>query len=226
MSESERLFPERTAITFIEKLLEQSTAGVRQIGDLVVRDYMRGIHRAFQISKWRDFDEFEALFNEFFLDKVNSKEFYDKWLASGIKLRDWLVNGFMFFIRSECRRRKKDKGNALPDDFPADIPIAERRMAKALAREIAERAFSEAETLLRSKGFETHWKIFVAHILEGMGFRDIGERYGVTERQAHDMARTARLRYRMILQRIFRDHNVPPDQIDREIRDLLDDMGI
>ena len=225
-----------TARTFIAELVELGLMGQREVNEYVVSEFTAGLRAYYYGSSWsRTLGPFDELIGEFFLRKLSKENFYGQWLENGMRLRRWLLNSFRFFLREEARARRKERtsGGEVIEDTPDDGPSPEELMARGVARAVVERAFAEARAQAEEADQAEHWRAFELRRLEGLGFSDIAERLdggpratreALTAERVKTMERTARDRFHATLRQMLIDHGSSPRTVDRDLRDLLDDL--
>ncbi len=60
-------------------------------------------------SSFRSLSTPKDLVSGFFASRLAQTAYFEKWIDSGLPLRRWLINGFLFFLQEEARRRKSER---------------------------------------------------------------------------------------------------------------------
>jgi DNA-directed RNA polymerase specialized sigma24 family protein len=181
-----------------------------------LKAYLRG-------SSYRAFGDADDLVAGFFADRLDRTDFYDRWLASALPLRRWLINGFLFWLREEtrARRRAPTADLATAESVLSEDPAADARFEAAWARAAIRRACDRAREVCVREGRETHWTLFLRHHADGVPYADLAAELGVEPSRAPGLARTAGLTLRRALLEMLVREGVPPGEHDREAERLL-----
>jgi hypothetical protein len=111
---SDARFP-TTQQTWLRECLAESTAsearsrGLRDAREHVMRRYYEPLAAYLGATSYRDIDAPSALVAAFFVDRFGDDTYLQAWKASGLPLRRWLVNGLLFWLRTEVRRRRREE---------------------------------------------------------------------------------------------------------------------
>ena len=153
-----------------------------------------------------EFGEAEDLVHGFLVSRLARADFLSAWRKSGIRLRRFVINGFLFYLREQVRsvRRRRDReqrvagaaGDAVAEDSTADF---DRAWAVAVIRE----ASQMAAAALESRGRGAHWELFLRHFVDGVAYGDLVEPYGLTPSQAASAARDVAFELRRSLRAVL-----------------------
>lgn len=219
------VFP-ATLNTWIGVELDRGSSGRLNVNHYLMSTYAWPLKVYFLGTNSRWLGEPEDVVNGFFASRLEQKDFLGKWQASGFRLRRWLMNSFSYFLMEERRRHKKQK--------PADHSVEEEvtfsgdpdsAFDRAAAVGFVRQAMTEAEQACQEDRLEDHWRIFIRHHLEGVGFAELGEEYGVDAARATVMARTATRKFRAALHDVLERDGVARERIDEEIQLLVKEIG-
>jgi hypothetical protein len=158
----------------------------------------------------------------FFADRLGRDDFVVKWRASALPLRRWLINGMRYYLREEWARMVRDRDRRVElDDATAEG--LSREAERAYVVSIVGQASREAQAACEAAGYGEHWRLFLAHVLDEEPFGSLGRRFGVDERRAAVMARTARNHFRRALRELLRRDGLPLDEaaLDEEMRSII-----
>jgi DNA-directed RNA polymerase specialized sigma24 family protein len=136
-----------------------------------------------------------------------------------------LINGFLFFLQEEARRRKAERIDTLSGESSVE-PVADATSAgdefdRVWAASMVRSAASSARDRCVQEGFETHWDMFEKHFVGGASYADIAESFSVTGGQAASMVRTASIRFRQAVVDLLLKDGATEDELDDEIGRLM-----
>lgn len=165
----------------------------------------------------------------FFADRLSRADFLTRWLSSGRPLRFWLITGFKHYLFETARSIRKVRGTGSTDaaadagiEITSDDPAGfDREVAMSLVREAMQRA---QQGCVRD-GLGKHWDLFAEHHVHDRPYDELAPRFGVDRARAAVMARTAANRFRGELRTLVAWEGATDEQIDREIRSLLEVTG-
>jgi len=131
-----------TNVTWIGERLAAGDAGAADIRQHVMARYASPLAAYVERSSLRELGDAHEVVNGFFAADLCREGFFERWHASGIKLRRWLMNGLHLHGRSLLRdhHRSRETGGA-PDEHALRI---ETDAARAFERGWAERLLAEA----------------------------------------------------------------------------------
>ena len=217
-------FPD-TVRTWIGEQLDQGTSGQNAVNQHLMAVYAEPLKIYLLGSSWRTMGDPDELVQGFFASRLDRSGFLTDWQASGLRLRRWLVNGFLFYMRETWRRHRRDGAASLSDAVEPTVEEQTDAFDRAWARSLVHDACDEAASACAASGQQAHWDLFIQHTLMGRSFADLAQEQEVTAAQATVMARTAMHKLRRAVRaRIARDGG-PEVGVDREIRALLEVLG-
>ena len=186
-----------------------------------LRTYVKG-------SSLRNFGDSVDLVNDFFAARLGDPTYLERWLASGLPLRRWLLNGLLLHVRnraiSESRRRARgDAGvgggaEVGPIDIaattePAALAALERAWAIALVTE----AHDRIRAGLVSEHRENWWECFRLHVLHGLPYADACPIAGVSTVNGANIVRTVSKRLASMLAELLSREGVAEHDLDAEL---------
>lgn len=163
--------------------------------------------------------ESEDIVHGFLVTRVARPEFLDGWAASGFRLRRWMINAFLFYVREHARsarRRRAREESALGASVGAvEDPLREfdREWAIEVIREAAEA--TESELFARGRGRQ--WELFVGHFVDGKPYGELVGPFGVTPSQAASLARDVAFLLRANLRRVLSADGVDEGEVGSEL---------
>lgn len=197
--------------------------GRRAANSFVMELYGPALEAYLRGSSYRSLGEAPDLVAGYFASRLGKPDFFERWLASGLPFRRWLVNGFLYHLLEESRARRQRVGLTLEveDESPAAEPDAVERFESAWARTVVRNACERAREICERSGRLDHWEIFFRHHGGGASYAAIAEALGIDPLRAPGMARTAaNVLRRALLETLVRDGAVSPD-LDHEVDRLL-----
>jgi DNA-directed RNA polymerase specialized sigma24 family protein len=195
-----------------------------EVEAFLMRTYARPLAMYLSATSYRSLGKPDDLVAGFFACRLGRKEWLAGWAESGLRLRRWLVNGLLFYLREEIRRRSRDRREVtLPEDAPpASLDLA---YEQAYAREVVKAACDAAAAICAADGFERHWAIFLRHFVDGRTYEELAQESDLTVGQVNGMARTALTRFRRAMSDLLLRDGADPADLDREIGELLLVLG-
>ncbi len=216
-----------TLVTWIGGRQDEGEDGRRKINRHVMTVYGGPLLIYLRGHSLRWLGDPQELVDDFFADRLGRADFFEKWRASGLRLRRWLMNGLNLYLMEERRRHQQSAraGPAEPYEDPGtwgDSP--ERTLDRAFAQSIVKQALQGGRQTCESKGLGEHWRIFVRHYYDGQQYDELAAGFGVEPARAAVMARTAARVFRSAIRELLAGDGAAPDQLDSEIRSLLEDI--
>lgn len=226
--EDRQYFPE-TQIGWLEERLDEGQDSYSEINAHIMHVYYRPLQYYFLgLKGLRNLGEPEDIVNGFFADRLSRQDFMPKWRESGLRLRRWLMNGLHFYLKERIRAQNRDR--------PSSAPVEELQVAieptnpegdfeREFANSIVTEALKRVQDICKSKGLLDHWDIFIRHHYHSESYKDFAHEYRVEPVRASVMARTVRDRFRAVIRDLLIDDGVKPNDIECEIRSLLEAMS-
>jgi hypothetical protein len=189
--------------------------------------YVRGAQR-------QSADEAEEMVHDFFAKRLAQEDYLPRWLASGLPLRRWLMNGVSAHLRASWRARRDATGRA-ESEFPLDLARgseddAVREFERSWVRTTLGEAVRRACDGLSGGGEEEVRRAFERHVLEGLSYRAMLEADGVVadpaseERLAVAVRRVLRL-VRGELRRLLLADGISAAEVELEVGRMLEALG-
>jgi DNA-directed RNA polymerase specialized sigma24 family protein len=173
-----------------------------------------------------DFGDGEDLVHGFLATRVARAEFLAAWRKSGMRLRRFVINGFIFYLREQARaaRRRRSReqtvadgaGEALEDDSIADF---DRAWAVSVIREASEKTAAS----LADRGRAKHWELFRRHFVDGVPYGELVEPFGLTPSQAASAARDVAFELRRCLRAVLSRDGITEADVGPELA-LIEQM--
>lgn len=205
--------------------LAQGNQGLPRINAYIMETYTEPLGNYVAGSSFRTLGTPKDLVSGFFASRLAQTGYFEKWIESGLPLRRWLINGFLFFLQEEARRRKAERVGTLSDEAAfepvADASCAAEEFDRVWAASMVRSAASAARDRCVQEGFETHWDMFEKHFVGGTSYADIAESFSVTGGQAASMVRTASIRFRQAVVDLLLKDGATEDELDDEIARLM-----
>lgn len=215
-----------TQKTWIQRKGEEGDAGRADINHHIMSIYSFPLKVYFQGTSDRHLGEPDEVVNGFFEKRLSRDEFFADWLNSGMKLRRWLINAFCYYLLELRReRRKANKFGSLDEQVHEPGKEETRQIDHAFVVSLIRQAMIDAEAVCREKKLEAHWNLFVAHMLQGRQYAQLADEFRVTPGRAAVMNRTAEQHLKAAVRSLLERDGIPAENIDDEIRTLLEESG-
>ena len=221
-TDERREFPQ-TARTWIEDHLVRGDAGQAEVNHHLMSVYAEPLRAYLACTPYRSLDEADDLVEGFFADRLGRPKFLADWRRSEKRLRHWLMNAFLFYLKETARgegrqSRLRDISEDLPDDSQAPGEALDRAFATALVRA----AMEQARENCRSRGLSVHFEVFREHHWNDVAYAELGERMSISPERAMVMCRTARGAFQRALRGMLLRDGGQGGDVDREIDSLLE----
>jgi hypothetical protein len=156
-------------------------------------------------STLRDIAEPEELVYGFLVQALAEPAYFERYRASGLRMRRWLMNGLLLHARSVARDRARAsrREGATIDHIstPASTgSSAEEAFDRAWALAILSEACASVEGALMAEGRDRAWTVFRRHAIDGRNYSELESELGLGRQQMADLVRTVtrRLRARVL----------------------------
>jgi DNA-directed RNA polymerase specialized sigma24 family protein len=222
---SDARFP-TTQQTWLRECLAESTAsearsrGLRDAREHVMRRYYEPLAAYLGATSYRDIDAPSALVAAFFVDRFGDDTYLQAWKASGLPLRRWLVNGLLFWLRTEVRRRRREErrlGGAhelsLVEHHAGPDAVFEREWARSIVGDACEVVAQVLQREVESQ----RWVLFCRHVLDGLSYGEVATAHGCDERDVRNACRLVRSRLEEALLELLRDEGVSEARLESEV---------
>ncbi len=219
-------FPE-TRSQWIAECLSDGDGGMSVANVYLMENYLRPLTtycRAIDLGKSvrRECDE---LVHEFFADRLGDPEYLKSWLASKLRLRNWLRNGLHLYVHELRRAERAHAGELVShDELAADISDQDQVFERAWAKSALDLAIKEAIRRLEAKGRRSEWDIFWLHHIQGLPHAKLGEMHKLSPAQVAQRVFAVAEQLRSILAGILRRDGVLVSEVDFELRTMMEAM--
>jgi DNA-directed RNA polymerase specialized sigma24 family protein len=157
--------------------------------------YVRG-------SSLRTLEDAEELVHAYFATRLARDDFFERWRASGLPFRRWLMNGLHFCARErrKVRVRAIARHEAEPDALSEALTNgwneAERAFERELASQVIDACARSVQQSLAARGLTRHWEVFWRRSVDGLTYAAIAAETGMPIRELNAAVRgvTAELR--------------------------------
>lgn len=222
LANEKREFPQ-TARTWIEDHLVRGDAGQAEVNHHLMSVYADPLRAYLACTPYRSLGEADDLVEGFFADRLGRPAFLCDWRRSEKRLRHWLMNAFLFYLKETARgegrqARLREISEELPDDSQAPGEALDRAFANSLVRA----AMEQARESCLSRDFAVHFEVFREHHWNGVSYAELGARMKISPERARVMCRTARDAFRRALRSMLVRDGGQMGDVDREIDSLLE----
>lgn len=219
-------FPQTQRTWLGSRIGRANGAGLTEANQHIMVLYAEPLKIYFKGCSLRWLGDADDMVQGFFASRLSKQEYLSSWLTSGRPLRYWLIVGFKHFLletaRSVAKVRDERPLEPSESDFKGEeLSGYDRQYALSLVRE----ATTRAQRACEKAGLERHWRVFVEHHVEGQEYELISVRLGIDRARAAVMARTAATRFKAELRELVAWEGAGEEQVDAEIRSLLEAMG-
>lgn len=214
------VFP-ATMLSWIDARLRDGADGRQDVNRHIMTVYAFPLRVYFMGTRDRWLGEPEDVVQGFFASRLSKEDFLAQWRASSLKLRQWLINAFCFYLKEMHRARRRDARNVAQAEEPAVEPAHAAAFDRAYVVSVVREALKKAQEQCEAEKLRAHWEIFVRHYYQGQAYADFARDYGVDAPRAAVMARTARTKFQGALRSLLSRDGTGGDP-DDEIRSLLE----
>jgi DNA-directed RNA polymerase specialized sigma24 family protein len=215
-----------TQQTYIGTLLDGGPAGEGEACRYLMAAYAEALRIYLRGSSFRGIGDIDELVDGFFADRLSRNGFLDDWRSSRRRLRYWLIRAFKNYLLEQ--RRAGDRARRPRGDLPESAstegdPEAafHREAALSMVRETLHIAGEDC----RGAGHADHWQVFLRHHMDGQDYGTIGAALNVKPLRAAVMARTAMHAFRRRLREVAAWPGASREDLDVEIRGLMEIIG-
>ncbi|MDZ4829521.1 MAG: hypothetical protein SGJ09_04890 [Phycisphaerae bacterium] len=217
------LFP-ATRRDWLLRLVEGGDPGRKTANAFVMELYAPSLAAYLRGSSFRTIGDGGDLVAGYFASRLDRADFFQRWLASNLPFRRWLINGFIFFLHEEIRRQRGRNENDVDEELLPE-PEAVEHFDRVWVREVVRRACERAGEICAAGGKSTHWTLFMRHHVHGVEYTALEDETGVSPSRAPGMVRTAADVFRRAVLEILVRDGVPAKELDDELRRLLAATG-
>lgn len=201
--------------------------GEAEVARHVTSLYLKPLTRYAYSLKNMDPSDADDLVHDFLAVRIRRPDYFGDWEKSGRPLRRWLMNGFLFLMRSQRRqlanRRRIEESLARQStsDHETDAD-AFARFERLWTVNLIRRAIDETSRSCIDSGLDDHWEVFRRHHIDAVPFRRIAEQRGESPRRVARMSRTVVERLRRNIQKLLERDGVDSGAVGEEIGRLLE----
>jgi hypothetical protein len=205
--------------------LAQGAAGLPKINAYVMQTYAEPLGNYVAGSSFRSLGTPSDLVSGFFASRLAQVGYFERWIESNLPLRRWLINGFLFFLQEQVRRRKADRVESMPtvvaDEPTSQTATAVEEFDRLWAASMVRSAASAAKDRCATEGFDAHWQMFERHFVKGISYAALSDEFNVTGGQAASMVRTASIRFRQAVVDLLLKDGATEEELDDEVARLM-----
>jgi DNA-directed RNA polymerase specialized sigma24 family protein len=216
-----------TRYTMLGEWLERGEDGRIEASNHIMQTYERPLQVYYLGSSFaQDLGDAADIVRGFFADRLSKPGFLHGWLRGRKRLRYWLMTAFKHYLY-EQRNSKSHKKNQMQslvaiDDNADEANSPERAFHREVALAIVRQALDRARATCCDDGLDVHWEAMQRHHLDGRSFSELSKEFGVDTGRLRVMARTAGNRFRRCLREELAWPGARQEDIDREIRSLME----
>ena len=111
----------------------------------------------------------------FMADRLARESYLLQWAASGMQLRQWLINGMHLYAKEVRRRAVRDATVFVAESSTTELarPEDRRPFEAAWARALLVEAFDIVSNELSESGHARAWDIFRRHFIDGRPYSEL-----------------------------------------------------
>lgn len=236
-----------TLTSWIDNQLGEGQRGRQEVNRYVMSVYDWPLQVYFMGTRDRWLGEPIDVVQGFFASRLSREDFFNAWHQSGLKLRQWLINAFCFYLKEMRRAKQRDaRGAAQVEDAPGDDIGPAQAYQRAYIVSIVREALARTQEICEKEKLGAHWEVFLRHFYQGQSYSEMAPELDIDVSRAAVMARTARTKFQSTLRNMLtqggggvaKEHGVggggekgrgggdakagKADDIDAEIRELLE----
>ena len=209
------IFP--TTATWIDREIDRGRPGLDQVNRHLMEVYREPLEVYFRRMPQARYLDASDVVAGFFADRLSRPDYLAKWQETDKLLREWLRWGLRYYVYEQRPPKEHGLGDAEPPAGPDDAGDAEEQ---AFAKATCRQAMLEGQRSCEGR-YAKHWDMFVRHYVHDQPHARLALEFGVDERRAAVMVRTAKNRFVAAVLDILRRDGVPESDIEAAIRSLL-----
>lgn len=194
-----------------------------ELGRFLMETYARPLSLYLSATSYRQLGGCDDLVAGFFASRLSRREWIEHWAESGLRLRRWLVNGMLLYMKEELRRRSRDRVAEACDESAS--PSVDRLFERAYAKEVVRLACEQAAASCDAEGMSLHWSLFLRHHVEERSFAALAAEEETSEGRVTGLVRTAAGRFRSAVARLLVRDGANREELDLEIAQLLEGLS-
>ena len=217
-----------TRHTWIGEKLQQGRTGHDEVTSHIMNLYARPLSVFMAGSSFSSVGDPYEIVQDFFADRLTQEGFLHNWLLSKRQLRHWLIVAFRHYLFERIRERTKSRdlsGKVSTMESFTVAPAAEKDYHRQIALSVVREALRMAEASCTTAGFVEHWHIFVQHQYHDRSYEDISQETGRDISRLKVMSRTATNHLRQSVRRLVAWEGADDQEIDEEIRRLMETLN-
>jgi DNA-directed RNA polymerase specialized sigma24 family protein len=162
---------------------------------------------------------------DFFARDTDAVGFLQRWRASGMPLRRWVMNAMALHCKGLQRDIARAAGRHTDatdiEEVPSSSARAERAFDRAWAVSIAQRAFWIAHADSESRGRPQDALAFRLHAVDELPHEKIAQQLGITAAQSAHACKRVGARMREAVGDLLRQDGVPPEMLQSAVAEVL-----
>jgi hypothetical protein len=169
-----------------------------------------------------EIEELNDLVNGFFSDLLEREDFFDRWLASGRRLGQYLRGALWLYLKGLYRDqvRELEAAERLTPARGAEDPPG-HDIDKSFVTQLVAQAMAEARVACEKKGLGAHWHVLMRHICDGASYPDVARELHLRPDRAAVMVRTAASYFEEAFKTLVTQQVRAPEHVRRAIENFL-----
>jgi len=217
------VFPPTLGADWFDEMLAAGEDGRQAINHHVMSVYAHPLKVYYLGTTFRSVGEADDILSGFFASRLARPAFFEDWRRSGKRLRRWLMNALLFYLREQIKQNRLRSARHAPLELMAEPgDDAPDEADAAWAASVVRSACVATAAACEAVGQKAHWDLFFLHRMRGRSYVSLAQEFDITPKRASVMVRTVERKFREQVRRSIMIDGVPEDQVDGEIRHLLE----
>ncbi len=159
----------------------------------------------------------------FMADRLTRKTYLLQWAASGMQLRQWLINGMHLYAKEVRRRELREAIVFASETEPVDVALPEDRrpFEAAWARALLVEACDIVSHELSESGHARAWDIFRRHFIDGRPYSELAVEFQMRPAGLAEASRRVTSLLRQTVRLLLVRDGSALDEVDAELQKML-----
>lgn len=214
-----------THTTWMFDLLSAGPAGLAALRSRVMARYHAAMVAYASSSAAMQSLEPHELVNNFCATRLARADYFERWQASGLPFRRWLINGLHFSAREMRKTRGGTRAtttNGMEVEGDLEPPTvdagADRAFERQFALQVMTRCAAEVQRRLSDRGRSKDWSLFWRHHIDGVPYRILSAETGVTPRELNGAIRAVTTELRTAVRLELLVEGLSEHEVELELR--------
>lgn len=200
---------------------------MKVLGDKIAELYLGPLTNAFRSNWGVPAHVVEDSVSALFANRALTRQYYERWQASGKRLRDYLWGGVVMELLAA--RRAARRGGARRADVEAMVDTRSENPADEYRRGVMKgmvwKALRVVEKRCEEEGKVLHWQLFRQYAEEEVSMRIVSERLGIPERKGEKLLVTMRRWFEKALEALLLEDGVKREDLPEAVEEIAGTLG-